>query len=109
QATPTSYRSTSSPAAGGGLLQCTHRAGAAGKRSRLFCRSIANGSTHQRWRCVSLLLRTPLQEEVSPEADLPDRIDQQGRGWILGLAGVRALEVLEQLSREVRRISGVDS
>jgi hypothetical protein len=49
------------------------------------------------------------KKKISPEADLPDRIDQQRRGWILGPAGVRALEVLEQLSREVRRISRVDS
>jgi hypothetical protein len=49
------------------------------------------------------------KKKISRKADVPDRIDRQGRGWILGPAGVRALEVLEQLSRDVRRISGVDS
>lgn len=49
------------------------------------------------------------QRASREDAGLRYRIDSKNRGWILGPAGVRALEVLERLSCDVRKISGIDS
>lgn len=46
------------------------------------------------------------KQRVSPaDTGVRYRLDSQNRGWILGPAGVRALEVLEKLSRRVRAAS----
>jgi hypothetical protein len=49
------------------------------------------------------------KQMASSKEGIRSRIGPKSRGWILGPAGVRALEVLEQLSCNVRRLSGVDS
>ncbi len=45
------------------------------------------------------------QRASSAETGVRYRLDAQNRGWILGPAGVRALEVLEKLSRRARAAS----
>ena len=53
--------------------------------------------------------RRSKQKQARDAAGVPYRLDSKNRGWILGPAGVRALEVLERLSHQVRSISKVDS